>query len=145
MKLWASLYLLVWIALIEFLLVMTPTFNLYLLYLHIILGAAIVGMAYYNFSRLRATAVPGRVKRIAKATIGMAVLAGILGVLLYYRIGEAWTLLGFTLGDALLFIHDLAAFAIITQAAAVAIAHDMWEEKEFEHESIPGKVPPMQR
>jgi hypothetical protein len=144
MKLWGSLYILIWVSLIEFLLVMTPTFNIYLVYLHIILGIIIVGLASYNFSRLRATSVPGRVKRIAQTIIGMSILAGILGVLLYYRVGEDWALLGITLGDVVLFIHDLAAFAIITQAAAVAIAYDMWEDKEFEKESVPGKVPPMQ-
>jgi hypothetical protein len=145
MKLWITLYSMVWIVFLEFLFVMTPTFNIYLLYLHIALGIAIIGLASYNFSRLRATSVPGRVKRIAKTTIWMAILVGVLGILLYFRIGADWTIIfGVTIGGVILFLHDVAAFAIITQAAAVAIAHDMWEGKEFEKESIPGKVPSMQ-
>ena len=41
----------------------------------------------------------------------------------------------------ILFFHVFNAFAIITQAAAVAIAHDMWEDKEFVQESEVGEVP----
>jgi hypothetical protein len=44
---------------------------------------------------------------------------------------------------AILFVHVVNAFAIITQAAAVAIAYDMWEDKEFDEVTVPGKVPTM--
>ncbi|MBU4075328.1 MAG: hypothetical protein KKI06_01200 [Euryarchaeota archaeon] len=64
MKLWAALYTMIWIVLIEFLLAMTPGGSPVLIYLHVVLGAAIVGLAFYNFSGLRKTRVPGRVKRI---------------------------------------------------------------------------------
>jgi len=37
----------------------------------------------------------------------------------------------------------MIGFAIITQAAAVAIAYDMWEDKEFMKETAPGEVPDM--
>ena len=142
MKLWITLYAMVWIAFFEFLFVMTPTFNIYLVYLHIVMGVVIMGLAYYNFSRLKATSVPGRVKRIAKSTIGMAITVGVLGILLYYRIGNDWAIFsGVTIGGVILLLHDVAAFAIITQAAAVAIAHDMWEGKEFEKASVPGQIP----
>jgi hypothetical protein len=50
MKLWASLYAMTWITLIEFLLVMTFRGSLFLIYLHTVLGIAIVGLAFYNFS-----------------------------------------------------------------------------------------------
>ena len=39
------------------------------------------------------------------------------------------------------FVHVVNAFAIVTQAAAVAIAFDMWEDREFEKETEPGTVP----
>ncbi len=38
--------------------------------------------------------------------------------------------------------HAVNALAIITQAAAAAIAYDMWEDHEFEKESLPGVIPP---
>ena len=43
----------------------------------------------------------------------------------------------------ILFLHVVIGFAIITQAAAVAIAYDMWEDKEFVKETAPGEVPEM--
>jgi hypothetical protein len=43
----------------------------------------------------------------------------------------------------ILFFHVINAFAIITQAAAVAIAYDMWEDHEFVKETEPGIVPPL--
>ena len=113
----------IWIALIEFLLVMTPTSIKGLVDIHIFLGVFIIGLAFYNFGRLRGTSVPGRVKRIARATGLMTVLAAIFGVLLYSNLGSGWTLFfGVTMWEVFLFLHDLTAFAIITQAAAVAFA-----------------------
>jgi uncharacterized membrane protein HdeD (DUF308 family) len=145
MKLWIPLYLMVWVVFLECMLLMTPIFSIYLLYLHIAIGFVIVGLAYYNFSRLRATSVPGRVKRIARSSLQLSILCGALGILLYFRIGADWAILsGVTAELLILILHDIISFAIITQAAAVAIAHDMWEGKEFEKESIPGEVPPPQ-
>ena len=142
MKLWIPLYLMIWIVFVEFLLVMTPALNRDLLDLHVFLGIFIVCLAFYIFNRLRLTSVPGRVKRIARATCGITVIAGILGVLLYSNIGTGSALFfGATVWDVIFFLHEVAAFAIITQSAAVAIAHDMWEDKEFKEESVPGKVP----
>jgi hypothetical protein len=43
----------------------------------------------------------------------------------------------------ILFIHVMTGFAIITQAAEVAIAYDMWEEREFAKETTTGEVPEM--
>lgn len=142
MKLWISLYAMIWIVFLECMFLMIPTSSVYLLYLHIALGFAIIGLAFYNFRRLLATTVPGRVKRIARVIIWMAILDGAFGILVYFQVGAEWaTLLGVTVGGLMLLLHDAISFAIITQAAAVAIAHDMWEGKEFEKESEPGKVP----
>jgi len=142
MKLWMSLYAIIWIVLIEFLLAMTPRAPDALLCLHIVLGLGIIGLAYYNFDGVRKTAVPGRVKRVAKASFDLSIVMAILGLLLIFAIGRDWTILfGVTIWGLTLFIHVVNAFAIITQTAAVAIAYDMWEDKEFVKETAPGEVP----
>ena len=144
MKLWMALYAMVWVALIEFLLVMTPGASSVLIYLHSILGIAIIGLAFYNFSGIRNTRVMGRVKRIAQTSFILSVAAGIFGVLIFFDIGKTPVIpvINVSIYGLILFFHVICAFAIITQAAAIAIAHDMWEDKEFEKETEPGIVPP---
>ncbi|MEK6851436.1 MAG: hypothetical protein AABY30_02735 [Candidatus Thermoplasmatota archaeon] len=144
MKTWALLYALIWIAFLEFLLVMTPAADRGpFVLLHIAVGVIIVALSFVNFQRLRATQVPGRVKRIARSTVQLSVAAGVLGVLLAFKVGSTWVLpiVGITVYGLLDFLHVVNAFAIITQAAAVAIAHDMWEDREFEKETEPGFIP----
>lgn len=134
----------IWVVFLEFLLAMTPNASAALEYVHVALGFVIVGLAYYDFDGLRQTAVPARVKRIAKSTLQLSVFMGILGLLLFFNVGADWTLLfGVTVFGLILLIHVVNAFAIITQAAAVAIAYDMWEDKEFAKETAPGEVPAM--
>ena len=144
MKLWGVLYLTIWLVLGEFLLEMIPLFPSVFPYLHIALGAGLIAVTYWNFQTLRATRVPGRIKRVAKATFQLSVLTVALGVPLYFGIGATWhlPLLQLTVFHAILFFHIVNAFAIITQAAAVAIAYDMWEEHEFAQETQPGEIPP---
>ena len=145
MKLWMSLYTMIWIVLIEFLLAMTPGASPILIYMHVILGAAIVGLAFYNFSGIRMTRVPGRVKRIAQVSFNISILVAILGALLFFEVGKTWVipLINVSFFGIILFLHVLNSFAIITQAAAVAISFDMWEDKEFLKETESGIVPPM--
>ena len=145
MKLWAALYAMVWIALIEFLLAMTPGGSPILIYLHTALGVAITGLAYYNFSGVRKTRVPGRVKRISQASFNISVTVLILGFPLFFNIGRAWIIpvINVSVYGLILFFHVINSFAIITQAAAIAIAYDMWEDREFLEETGPGVVPPM--
>ncbi len=145
MKLWMTLYAMIWIVLIEFLLAMTPGRSSVLIYLHTILGVAIVGLAFYNFSGIRMTRVAGRVKRISQASLNISVMVAIIGGLLFFDIGRTWVipLINVSVYGLILFFHVFSSFAIITQAAAVAIAYDMWEEHEFEKETEPGVVPPM--
>ena len=143
MRLWAVLYLAIWVVFIEFLFAMIPQGQPLLSYLHYGLGFVIVGLAYYNFTALRQTTVPGRVKRIAYATLYLAVLVVILGIPLAFHVGTGWPILsGLTVWNLIIFLHVVNAFAILTQMAAVAIAYDMWEEKEFLQETKPGEVPP---
>ncbi len=145
MKLWASLYAMIWIVLIEFLLAMTPGGSPVLTYLHIILGVVIIGLAFYNFSGIRNTRIAGRVKRIAQASFNISIMVAILGFLLFLGVGRALVipLINVSIYGLILFFHVISAFAIITQAAAIAIAYDMWEEREFTEETEPGVVPPM--
>lgn len=144
LDLWRALYGMIWIVLVEFLLAMTPGAPRVVLYVHIALGLGIIALAYYNFYGVRGTAVPGRVKRIAKSTLQLSVAMAVLGVLLVFDLGSSLTILfGLTVEGVFLFFHVVTAFAIITQAAAVAIAYDMWEEKEFAEETAPGEIPAM--
>ncbi len=145
MKLWMTLYAMIWIVLIEFLLAMTPGGSSVLIYLHIILGVAIVGLAFYNFSGIRNTRVAGRVKRISQASFNISIMVAILGALLFFDIGSLLVIpiINISVYGFILFFHVFSSFAIITQAAAVAIAYDMWEDKEFAEETEPGVVPPM--
>ena len=149
MKLWMTLYMMVWAALIEFLLVMAPGGSRVLVYLHIVLGVIIIGLAFYNFSGIRKSRVMGRVKRIAQVSFNISVWAGIFGALLFFDVGmnSVIPVINTSIYHLILFFHVICAFAIITQAAAIAIAHDMWEDKEFLNETEPGIVPlnPMQQ
>ncbi len=134
----------IWIVLIEFLLAMTPGRLPVLIYLHVVLGAVIISIAFYNFSGIRKTRVPGRVKRIAQVSFNISVMVAILGALLFFNIGRVWfiPLVNVSIYGLILFFHVFNSFAIITQAAAVAIAYDMWEDNEFVKETEPGIVPP---
>ncbi len=141
-----ALYGMIWIVLVEFLLAMTPWHPQVLLYAHIVLGIFILGLAFYNFSGVRKTRVPGRVKRIAQASYNLSVALVILGILIFFDIGRNFAIppVNISIYGILLFFHVFISFAIITQAAAIAIAYDMWEDHEFVKETEPGIVPLME-
>ncbi len=146
MKLWQVLYAMIWLVFLEFLLAMTPVGDRAVLgYAHIALGVVILGLAYVNFEGLRKTRVPGRVKRTAKATFQISIMMLITGVLLALRVGADLIIpaISISVFGLILFVHVVNAFAVITQAAAVAIAYDMWEDKEFGKETDAGEVPAM--
>jgi hypothetical protein len=142
MRLWGALYGAIWVVFVEFLLAMIPQGQPYLLYVHGVLGFLIVALAYSNYRALRGTTAPGRIKRVASASFSLSVFMAFLGPLIFFNVGAGGTILfGLTVWNALLFLHVVTAFGIITQMAAVAIAYDMWEEKEFLRETRPGEVP----
>ena len=142
MKVWASLYGMVWLVVLELLVAIDPRPPSWVLYVHIALGIGIIALAGYNFVRVRATTAPGRVKRTVRATFGLAILMAFLGILLWANIGNGgFTLLGYNFWDAVHVFHVLNALAILAQAAATATAFDMWEEKEFERPTAPGVIP----
>ena len=147
MKLWQTLYAMIWIVFIEFLLAMAthvvdaPV----LIYVHAALGVGLVALAFNNFDGVRRSTIAGRVKRTAKSTFQLSILTAVLGVVLLFPDPLSWTVpvINLSLFYLILFVHVVNAFAIITQAAAVAIAYDMWEDKEFQTETAPGEVPAM--
>lgn len=151
MKLWQSLFAMIWIVFVEFLIVMSTHVTSFtsiadpLIYVHSALGFGIVALAYNNYKGVRETTIAGRVKRTAKSTFQLSILMTILGVILLFK-GTLmpWTIpvLNLSVFYFLAFIHVVNAFAIITQAAAVAIAYDMWEDKELEQVTKAGEVPP---
>jgi len=144
MKLWMSLYGMIWIVFFEFLLVMpSVTGGATLMALHVVAGVLLLGLAFSNYRGVRKTKVPARVKRTARATLHLSIVMAVLGGLLLLDVGADWAIpvLAVTIRGILLFFHVVNAFAIITQAAAVAIAYDMWEEREFSQETEPGAVP----
>jgi len=143
LKLWSALYVAIWVVLLEFLLALWPDAPLEVPYLHLVLGLVIVLVTYYCFDRLKKTRVPGRVKRVAKASFSLSILMAVLGFLLWFGFGAGWNIpwVNLTVYNGVLFLHVVNAVAIITQLAAVAIAYDMWEDREFEKETEPGEVP----
>jgi hypothetical protein len=143
MKLWSLLYLAIWVVFLEFLFGLWPEPPVYVPYLHLVLGLGIVLIAYSAFDQLRKTRVPGRVKRVAKASWNLSIATVALGFLLWFNLGSDWDvpIANVSIYRAILFLHVTLALAIITQLAAVAIAYDMWEDHEFEKETEPGEVP----
>ena len=147
MKLWQALYGMIWVVFIEFLLAMTThvigAASTILIWLHVALGVGIIALAFNNYDGIRRSTIAGRVKRTAKSTFQLSILMAVLGVVLLFKDPLSWTVpvINLSLFYLILFVHVVNAFAIITQAAAVAIAHDMWEEKEFTVETKPGEVP----
>ena len=126
---WASLYAMVWLAVLEFILVWAPVSGFALpVYGHVVLGVVIFVIAYSNASKLSKTQCPARIRRIVKATVGLAAFEGVLGILLYVSKTSS---LPDLVTSAVDFLHIGIALAIVTQAASTATAYDMWEEKEF--------------
>ena len=149
MRLWAALYGMIWLVFFATLMIVWPTSPVFDPYFALVLGVGIVALAHWDFAALRATRVAGRVKRTARASFGISVLLLVLlaarSVLVATNVPVSWTFLGVSVGAALLLLELMCALAIITQAAAVAIAYDMWEDHDFEKETEPGAVPPAPR
>ncbi len=151
MKLWQALFAMIWITFLEFLIVMSTHVTSFagvadpLIYVHAALGFAMILLAFNNYTGVRNTTIAGRVKRTAQSTFQLSILMAVLGVILLFKGQLGWQIpvINLSLFYVLVFIHVVNAFAIITQAAAVAIAYDMWEDKEFNQETKAGEVPPM--
>ena len=129
MALWKSLYAMVWLAFLQIVIIVMPRFTLYLVDVHVLLGLVILGLAHYNNAKMKKTEAPNRLKRITKTTAILATVQIIFGLILYanLRMNVSLPLVG-----VIVFIHIVIALAIITQAASVATAYDMWEDHEYE-------------
>ncbi|MGA2666106.1 MAG: hypothetical protein ABSF83_14290 [Nitrososphaerales archaeon] len=129
METWKAMYAVVWASFLQILLVLfSPLGQSVTVAVHVVIGAAVLGLAFFIYRAVRATACPDRIKRITRATRDLAVLQGALGVALALGTALSW---GSLYVDLVSLVHVGNALAIITQASSSATAYDMWEEKEF--------------
>jgi hypothetical protein len=119
----------IWLAALQILIIVMPRFTLYLIDVHALLGLIILGLAHYNNAKIKRTEAPNRLKRIAKSTAILATVQIILGLILYANLRMNVVI---PLVEVIIFIHIVIALAIITQAASVATAYDMWEDHEYD-------------
>jgi heme A synthase len=101
---------------------------------HILLGLAVISLAFLSSRTVAATRCPNRIKRISRATAILAGVQGLLGVILFLLIRFNQSI---TLQNVVLLMHIVIALAIIAQASSAATAFDMWEEREFETKTVP--------
>jgi hypothetical protein len=128
MTIWKQLYALIWLAFLQIIIILLPRFVIYLVDVHVLLGLAILVLAHYNNRLIKKGEAPDRLKRIVKSTAVLASIQPILGIILYLNIRLN---VAIPLVEVIVFLHLALALAIITQAASVATAYDMWEEHEF--------------
>jgi len=128
MTIWKQLYVMIWLAFLQIIIILLPRFVIYLVDVHLLLGLAILGLAHYDNILIKKSEAPNRLKRIVKSTAILASIQPILGVILYLNIRLN---VAIPLVEVIVFLHLAVALAIITQAASVATAYDMWEEHEF--------------
>lgn len=128
MTVWKQLYGMVWLAFLQIVLITIPRFTIYLVDAHVALGLVILALAHFNNARIKKTDAPERLKRICKSTAILATFQIILGIVLYANLRLDFSI---PLVSVISFIHLVTALAIITQAASVATAYDMWEEREY--------------
>ena len=130
MSIWKQLYAMVWLAFLQIVLVTVdvPGFKQYLVYGHTTLGLVILALAHYDNMQMKRTSAPNRLKRIAKSTAILVTIQPIFGVIILLNLMFR---LNVPLIGVITFLHVITALAIITQAASVATAYDMWEEKEY--------------
>lgn len=129
MAIWKQLYAMVWLVFLQIVIILMPRFTLYLVDAHVILGLAILALAHYNNAQMKHTEAPNRLKRITKSTAILATFQIILGIILYANLRMN---VNVPLIEVIVVIHLVTALAIITQAASVATAYDMWENHEYD-------------
>jgi len=128
MKMWKQLYLIVWLTFLQIIIILVPSLGSSLVDLHAALGFVILGLAHYDYAILKRSEAPNRLKRITKSTAILATFQVILGMVLYANLRLNVSI---PLVQVVTFLHLMTALAIITQAASVATAYDMWEEHEY--------------
>ena len=142
MKTYQGLYGIIWLMLLDMLIESKGIDFPYVEFVHMLLGAATLALAFYNYSNVVKTAVPDRTKRITRTYASFAVVQGVLGAIIYavdtIPLDDKLGICQLGIARSL---HFVVAIAMITQAAAAAISFDMWEDKEFLKESKPGEPP----
>lgn len=128
MSIWKQLYAMIWLAFLQIVIITLPRFTAYLVDAHLALGLVILALAHYNNAQIKKTDAPSRLKRIIKSTAILATFQIILGIILYLNLTVNVSI---PLVSVVTFLHLMTALAIITQAASVATAYDMWEEHEY--------------
>jgi len=130
MQLWNKLYNTIWLAFFACVLVprwMGETFGLPI---HALFGLFLLVMTVANARKLAALAVPNRLKRISKVTMGFAIFQLVTGLALggLHHLAPDLPYAASIIHG----VHIVIALAILAQTASVATAYDMWEEKEFQ-------------
>jgi len=128
MSIWKQLYAIVWLTFLQIVIIILPRFTTYLVDAHVALGLVILALAHYDNAQIRKTEAPNRLKRIVKSTAILATFQIVLGIILYANLRLD---VNVPLVSVISFLHLVTALAIITQAASVATAYDMWEEREY--------------
>jgi len=134
MESWKSMYLIIWISFLQILLILfaptqTSLEQMATIGIHVVIGLAVLGLAFSVYRGVRQSACPDRIKRITRTTRNLTVFQGVLGIAL--ALGIVFSL-GSLYAAIVGFLHVANALAIITQASSSATAYDMWEEKEFQ-------------
>jgi hypothetical protein len=129
MQLWKRLYGTVWLAFFSCMLIPRWAGLKTGLSVHVILGLAMLLATLGNTRSLSALAVPARLKRISRSTVGFAALQIVCGLVLGVVIRSISSLPMVEL--MLRGVHVVCALALLAQASSLATAYDMWEEKEF--------------
>ncbi len=127
----------IWLAFAQILVAVPPLVGVVgLVFLHVVLGLAILALAHMDAGRFKRMAVPDRIRRIARSTAQLASAQFVLGLYLFLAVDleTGWGLPG---SDVVLFLHLVVALAIFSQASSTATAYDMWEEREFERSDAP--------
>jgi len=128
LSIWKLLYAMVWLAFLQIVIIILPQFTPYLVHAHVILGLIILMLAHVDFAQIKKSDAPNRLKRIVKSTAILATIQPILGIILF---ANAVLNVHVPFVEVVSFLHLVTALAIITQAASVATAYDMWEEHEY--------------
>jgi len=134
MPLWKKLYNTVWLAFFSCLPLSDWLGTRVGTGLHVLLGVLLLVAVAGNVRRLGALAVPPRLQRISRATLGFSVFQLAAGLALggvQHLLPDLPLLAGILRG-----LHVVAALTILAQASSVATGHDMWEEREI------GPAPP---
>ncbi len=131
------LYVMIWLSFVQILVVVPPLAGVTgFVFLHVVLGLAILAIAQTDSRHLRGMAVPDRIRRIARSTAQLASAQLVLGLYLFLALDlePGWNLPG---SSIVLFLHLVVALAIFSQASSTATAYDMWEEKEYDRVEAP--------